>query len=119
MDRLSEQLLARAALAQQQDRDIGGRYLLDVAQDPQHFRAARNDPVDRRRRSALYEPAIFRFELKHLPGTADNQTQDIDIDGLLVKVIGAQGDGSQCVFARLVACRDNDFCRWCDREDIG
>jgi hypothetical protein len=115
----SQQLLSGAALTQQQDRDIGGGDLLNVAQDLQHFRAARNDAVDRRYCSGVHKPAIFGFELEHLPGTADDQSQDIDIDGFLVKVIGAQRNGSQCMFARLVACCDNDFCRRCDGKDLG
>ena len=53
VDRLRQQLLAGAALAEQQYRNVGRRDLFDVAQHLQHFRAARDDSVDRRGRSAF------------------------------------------------------------------
>jgi hypothetical protein len=44
-------------------------------------------------------------------GAADDQLQYVDLDRLLIEVIGTQSDCAQCVFSRLVAGRDDDFCR--------
>src|SRR5262249_28451223 len=103
MDRLSQQFLSGAALADQQYRDVGWRELLDAAQHAQHFRAARYDAVDWARRGTLGQVAVLGFELEHLLGSADDQFQYIDVDRLLIKVIGSQSDRPQRVFAGLVA----------------
>src|SRR5207237_9959873 len=65
MHRLSQQFLAGTALAQQQYRYIGRRYLFQIAQHSQHLRAARDDAVDRRGLSDFGATAIFILEPKH------------------------------------------------------
>jgi len=110
VDRPGQQLLSGAALTEQRNRHVGRRYLLDIAQNPQHFRAARDDAVNWRGGSAFGQPAIFGFEFEDVLGTVDNQPQHVDIDGFLIKVVGTECNRSQCVFAGLVACRNDDLC---------
>ena len=119
VDRVGEQLLAGAALAEQQNRDIGRRQLFDVAQHPQHFRAGGDDAVDRRAGRSLDQPAVLGFELEHLLGAADDHPQHVDVDRLLVKVVGAERDRAQRVLAGLVAGRDDDLGRRRQLADFG
>ena len=65
------------------------------------------------------EPAVLGFELEHLFGTADDQLQHIDIDRLLIEIVGAESDRPQRMLAGLVAGRDDDLCRRRNREDFG
>ena len=119
MDCPGEQLFASAALAAQQYRDVSGRHFFDVAQHPRHFRAARDDPIDRRCRVGLLELAVLGLQVEYALGTCDDQLQHVDIDGLLVEVVSAQRDRSQGVLAGFVASGNDDFRCRCDRQDVG
>ena len=109
VDRLRQHLLAGAAFAKQQHGDIGRRDLLDGAQRPRHLRARRDDAVDRRARRQLDQPAILALELGELRGALEHVAQQIDIDRLLVEIIGAERDGAQRGLVILLACRDDDL----------
>ena len=65
------------------------------------------------------KPAVLVLELKHSFCPADDQLEHIDIDRLLIEVIGAECDRPQRVFAGFVAGRDDDFCSRRNRENLG
>ena len=104
---LREQLLAGAAFAEQQDRHIGRRQLLDVAQHPQHFWTGGDDAVDRRTGRGVGQPAVLGLEIEHLLGAADDHPQNLDVDRLLIEIVGAERDRAQRVLAGLVAGGDD------------
>ncbi len=101
--RVGQRLLAGAALAQQQHRDVGGGQALDGAADLQHAVAGGDDALDRRGRGRLGEAAVLVFQLVHPQGAFDDGAQQGDVHRLLGEVVGAGADRPQRVHAVAVA----------------
>ena len=65
----------------------------------------------------LLEPAVLGLDLVQLEGAADDQAELVDIDRLLVEIIGARRDRAQRAFARAMARGDDDLGVGLQRED--
>ena len=59
--------------------------------------------------TAGLEPAVVGFELVKLEGAGDDQAELVDVDRLLVEIIGAEADRPQRAFVRAVAGGDDDL----------
>ena len=104
-----QQLLAGAALAQDQDAHVRGGDLLDKAADLEHFGCARDHAVQRHMAPRLYELPVLVLELGQIEGAAQDQAQLARIDRLLVEVVCASGDRTHGVLAGLVAGDHDNF----------
>ena len=109
VDRAREHFLAGAAFALQQRRRVGRRHLLDRAADLQHRVARGDDAVERRRAERLGELPILGLERVNLIGALHDQLQRVDVDGLLIEVVGAEADGLDGVALVAVARDDDDL----------
>ena len=65
----------------------------------------------------LLEPAVLVLELVELEGAAHDQAELIDIDRLLVEIIGARRDRPERAFARAVAGGDDHLGLGLERQD--
>ena len=109
VDGMCQHLLAGAALAEQQNRDVGGRDLLDRAQDAGHLRARCDDPVHRRARRHLFEAAVLCLDRMQLRGPRDHQSQHFEIDRLVVEIVRAELHRAQRHLTALIAGGDDDL----------
>ena len=108
--RVRQQLLPGAALPQQQDRNIGRGDLLHHAEKPHHRVAAAQNAVDGRARLCRGgEPAILGLQFLQVERALDDQAENVDVDRLLEKIVGAERDALERVFAVLVAGGDDDL----------
>ncbi len=107
MQRARQQLLAGAALAEQQRRDVGRRDLLDHAADGQHALAGGDDAVQRRFVDLVLQASILRFQLGNVERAIDQQLERVRVDRLLVEIVGALGDRRQGIFLVAVAGDDD------------
>ena len=105
-----QDFLAGAALALQQRRRVGRRHLLDGSADLEHRVARRDDAVERRRGERFRELPILGLERVHLIRALHDQLQRVDVDGLLIEVVGAEADRLHGV-ALVAVPRDDDDLR--------
>jgi hypothetical protein len=85
------QLLAGAALAQDQHRGVGGRHALDDAQHLLHTPALGDDPAEgRRARRMRAQRLVVAQQLALLRGLAHEDVELLDARGLAQVVVGAQ-----------------------------
>ena len=117
--RLGQRFLAGAAFAQQQDRNVGGGDLFDVAADLQHAGVAGDDPLDRGLDRRGDEAAVFLLQPVQVQAAFDDGAQHLDLDRFFAEIIGAGGDGAQRVLALAVAGDDDDFRLWGDPQHVG
>ena len=110
VNRARQDFLARAAFALQQRRRVGRRHLLDRPADLQHRVARRDDAVERRRAERFRELPILGLERVHLIRALHDQLQRVDVDGLLIEVVGAEADRLHGV-ALVAVPRDDDDLR--------
>ena len=108
MQRTREQFLAGAGIAEQQDCGIDRRDFFHGAANFLQHRAAGDDALQRRALAHL-QLAIFRFQLVQVQRAVDDQAQNVRLDRLVVKIIGAERHGFYRVGAVLVAGNNNDF----------
>ena len=118
VDRAREHFLAGAALALQQRRRVGRRHLLDRAADLQHRVARGDDAVERRGAERLGELPVLGFERVNLIGALHDQLQRVDVDGLLIEIVGAEADGLDRVALVAVARDDDDFRERRELQDL-
>ena len=114
----AKHFLAGAALALQQRRRVGRRDFLDRAADLQHRVARRDDAVERRRAERFRELAILGLERVHLIRALHDQLQRVDVDGLLIEVVGAEADGFHGVALVAVARDDDDLRERRELQDL-
>ena len=110
VDRAREHFLARAALAQQQRRRVRRRDLLDRAADLEHRLARGDHAVERRSAERGDEPPILGLERVDLVRALHDELQRVDVDRLLVEVVGAEAHGFHGV-ALVAMARDHDDLR--------
>ena len=107
VQRLRQGLLAGAAFAQQQHRDVGGGKPFDVAADLQHGLVAGHDAVDRRAGGPCGEAAVLRLEPVQVQPAFDDRAQHLDFHRLLAEIVGAGGNRLEGVLALAVAGDDD------------
>jgi|GEM_PF-3713803 len=110
MQTLRQQFLAGAAGAQQHDRDIGAGDPLDRAGDPHHLRRAGNHPAEHPAplRRGFGKARIFLLQRVDVEGAAHDQAQFVNVDRLLVEIIGTAGNGIERAFPRaMTRCHDH------------
>ena len=66
MQRAREQLLARAAFAEQQRGNVGGRDLFDHVTHTQHALACRDNAVERRVGREILQTPVLAFEFANI-----------------------------------------------------
>ncbi len=99
----SQQFFAGAAFAQQQNRHVGLGDAFDRAADFQHLRACGDQPVDRRALIAFLQTPVFFFQRVQPQRAVEDRLQHVDIDRLLVEIVGPGRDRFQRVVAGFVA----------------
>ncbi len=109
VDGLRDQLLARAALAQQQDSDVRLGNALYIAQYLEHFRAGADDPGDRRLRRHRHQAPVLLFQFINAAGSIHDESQKVRIDRFAEEIVSAQSNGPDGVFAVFVSGDHNDF----------
>jgi hypothetical protein len=87
---------------QQHDRDVGAGHPFDRARNLDHFRRRGDHPAQHLvvRPGAIRQRAVFGLDPVEVQRAAHDQAQRIDIDRLLIEIIGALGDRGQRAFAR-------------------
>src|SRR5882672_1761847 len=110
MQRPRQDLLAGAALAEQQRGRIGRRDLLYDAADAHHRIADRDDAVERRHAALLAQYPVFGFEFVHPERALHDERQHFGVEWFLVEIVGALGNRAHGVFAFVVA-GDHDHLR--------
>ncbi len=120
MEAAGEQFLAGARSAQEHHRNVGVGDSLDGARDLRHLGRGGDHRAEDGAVVAdlLLEPAILAFDLVELEGAPDDQAELIDVDRLLVEIIGARRDRAQRTFARAMARGDDHLGAGLEREDI-
>ncbi len=103
-------LFASATGTQQQGRDIGGRHFLNRATDFQHFRAGSNNPSQRGLQTLFLESTVLGFQLINTVSTVNNQCEDIRINRLLIKIVGAKTNGLDRIGSIIVTRYHDHFC---------
>ena len=98
VDRAGDQLLAGAALAQKQDRNVGRRHFFDCSQHRLDLRATANDTLDRRGMTNFGKTRVFGFKLEQIARPADDQAKNVGLDRLFIKIVRAQFDGASAYF---------------------
>jgi hypothetical protein len=110
VDRPRHELLARAALAEDEDRRGGGRDLAEDVEDRLHLLAAADDAFEA---VALVEGAleldVREDELPLLEGLADLGAEDVEVDRLVQVVVGALVHRLQGGLVRGVAGEHDDL----------
>ncbi len=109
VERLGEQLLAGAALAEEQHRGGGGGHLADRLEDRQHLRALAHQVVEA---VLVLEPLAQRARLLHealpLQGLLEDDLQLLDVDRLAEVVLGAELHRLDRRLDRAVGGHDDD-----------
>jgi hypothetical protein len=62
---------------------------------------------------AAMKPSVLLLELEQMLGAANREPKRVDVDRLLVKIIGAKGDRPYRVFASLVSGGNDNLGGWC------
>ena len=104
-----EQLLAGAASPQEHHGHVGGRHALDGLGDLQHLRRGADDRSEHGLVRASLEPPVLFLDLVEVERARDDHPELVDVDRLLVKVVGAHADGLECTFAGAVPGCDDDL----------
>ena len=110
VDGAGEQLLAGAARAEKHYRHVRARHALDGLCDLQHLRGGRDDRAEHRRAAvARLQPAILLLDRVQVEGPRDDEAEVVDVDRLLVEIVGAEGDCLESALAGAVTGRDDDL----------
>ena len=119
VDAAGEQFLAGAGRAEQHDRDVGIGDALDRAGDPGHFRGGGDHGAEHLALVAhlLAEPLVLVLDRVELEGALHDQAELIDVDRLLVEIIGAGGDRPERAFPRAMAGGDDHLGLGLERQD--
>ena len=119
VDAAGEQLLAGAAGAEQHHRDVGIGDPLDGARDLRHFGRGGDHRAEHGAVVAdlLLEPPVLGLDAVELEGAADDQAELVDVDRLLVEIIGARRDRPERAFAGAVARGDDHLGLGLQRQD--
>src|SRR3546814_7263542 len=89
--------------------NIGGRHALDRARNLQHFGRASDHAA---KHAIILRPHIGKAQIlllqrMNMEGARNDQAELIDVERLLVKVIGAAGNGTERAFPRAMPRRDD------------
>ena len=105
--------------AEQHHRDVGVGDPLDRARDLRHLRRGGDHRAEHRAVVAdlAFEPLVLRLDAVQLEGAADDQAELIDIDRLLVEIVGAGRDRPERAFAGAVARGDDHLGLGLQRQD--
>ena len=114
-----EEFLAGAARAEQHDRDIGVGNALDRARDLDHFGGRGDHSAEHAVvfAAACGKLAVLVFDLLQPQRASHDQSQRLDIDRFLVKIVGPLRDRLQRRAPRAVARGDNHFGVGLERHD--
>ncbi len=114
-----EQFLAGAAGAEQHHRHAGIGDPLDRPGDLEHLRSAGDHRPEHRLVLAdpLLELAVLGLDAVQLEGAADDQAELVDVDRLLVEIVGAGRDRPKRALAGAVARGDDDLGLGLQRQD--
>ena len=120
VDSASEQLLAGAAGAKEHHRDIGIGHALDRARHPHHLRRGGHHVAKDGAGLAdlAFQAAILGFDVVKLKGPADDQAELINVDRLLIEIVGTGSDRPQGAFARAMSGGDDHLCLGLQRQDV-
>ena len=119
MDRPRHQLLAGAALAEDQHRRVGGRHALDDPQHVVHPGAAGQETAEgRRARGVRAERHVLAEELGLLRRLAHDDVELLDLGRLGEVVVGAELHGLHCGGDLLKARQHDDLRRLGDRGQL-
>ena len=67
--------------------------------------------------TSLFEAPVLRLDAVQLEGAADDQAELVDVDRLLVEIVGARRDRPERAFARAVAGGDDHLGLGLQRQD--
>src|SRR5689334_12025726 len=109
MDGAGKQLLTGSARTEQHHRHVGAGDALDGLGDLQHLRRGGNDRAEHRRRAPALEAAVLLLDLIEMERPRDDQAEVVDVDRLLVEVIGTHSDRLERAFAGAMAAGDDDL----------
>jgi len=109
VDRPRQQLFPRSARAEQHDGDIGARDALDRPCDLEHFRRRGHDPAEHPAARHRVEPRVLGFEFVDVECARDDQPQLVDVERLLIEIIGPARDRAHGGLARTVPRCDDDL----------
>ena len=118
VDGAREEFLAGPAFAEYQHRDVRRRNLLDRPAQAKRRFVGGDDALDRGLLGERGKAAVLGLEHRNPEGAIDDQLQDVDVNRLLVEVVGAVANRVQGVVAIRVTGHDDDLCLRCDREDL-
>ena len=104
---------------EQHHRDVGIGDPLDGARDLRHFGRGGDHRAEHGAGVAdlLAEPLILALDVVELEGAADDQAELVDVDRLLVEIIGARRDRPERAFARAMARGDDHLGLGLERQD--
>jgi hypothetical protein len=119
VDAAGEQLLAGTAGAEQHHRHAGIGDPFDRPRDLEHLRRGGDHGAEDGAvvPGFLLEPAVLVLDPVELEGAPNDEAELIDVDRLLVEIVGARRDRPQRAFARAVAGRDDDLRVRLERQD--
>ena len=87
-----QQLLARAAVAEEQHRGVGRRDLLDGAAETAHGITHADDALERHRASLLTQPPVLLLELANAKRAPHDDGQHARIDRLMIEICRPEPD---------------------------
>jgi hypothetical protein len=118
VDRAGRDLLARAALAREEDGGIDGRHLADRGEHLLHARARPEHPLEAAGRRALSQLAVLRLERVQAQRASQHDLELVHVDRLHEEVVPALLDGVKRVRALLAPGDDDDLGRGVERLDL-
>jgi hypothetical protein len=93
VDRAGQQLLARAAVAQQQHRGVGWSNLLYHAAHAAHGIAHTNDAIERHRAGSLPQAPVLLLQLANPERASHDDGQHAAIERFVIEIGGAESHG--------------------------
>ena len=118
MHRAGEQLLAGAAGAEQHYRHVGAGDPLNGLADLHHHWRGGDDRAEHGCSGPALQPPVLLLDLVQMKGARDDQAEVVDVDRLLVEIVGAHADRLEGAFACAVAAGDDHLGVGLEAQDL-
>ncbi len=118
MQRPCEQFLAGAAVAEQQDGSARRGNLLDRAPKTAHRIADADNSLESHGACLLTQTPVFFFKLANAKRASHHDRQDSGIQGLVIKICGAEAHGGHRQLARIVLGHGDDLGVWREIQNL-